>query len=87
MGDHGKDAKIVAVVENLRHFVGQGHIGPGHQPAGDTNRPGVLARLESLVAAALLERPRNGLRRGRRRCPDAEHPKADHCHDRQNGEI
>ena len=42
IGDDRHDAQIVAIVENFRELVGEGHVGAGELSAGDPDRPLVL---------------------------------------------
>ena len=50
IGDDRDDAQIVAVVENLRHLVGERHVGARQLAAGDADGPVVLANLHSRIA-------------------------------------
>ena len=56
IGGDRDDAQIVAVVEDLRHLVGERHIGARQLPAGDADGPGIPANPHDRIGAALLER-------------------------------
>ncbi len=67
IGDDRNDAQIVAVVENLRQLVGEGHVGARQLAAGDADRPLVLLDPHCSIGATLLERLRHRLRLRRRK--------------------
>ena len=86
VSDDGDDAQVLTVVEDFRHLVGKGHVGAGQLPAGNADRPVVLAGSHCRVAAALFERFRHRLRvcvreefeRAKREC-ESQNCQQTHC--------
>src|SRR5262249_51196317 len=67
VGDDRKNAQILAVIKNLRQFIGEGHVAAGQQAACYPERPLVLTRSQLGVWPALFKRFRYGLGPNRRR--------------------
>ena len=80
------EAQLLTVIEDFRHLVGKGHVGAGQLPAGNADRPVVLAGSHCRVAAALFERFRHRLRvcvreefeRAKREC-ESQNCQQTHC--------